>query len=67
MLVRSKLIQDCFLKKEAECTLAALQLLITYGERRACALVKFSDIIMKEICLLGIYQEVLSKINIGFM
>ena len=38
------------LKKEAECTLAALQLLIAWGERRACALVKFSNIMMKEIC-----------------
>ena len=42
--------QDCFLKKEADGTLAALEFLIAWGERLAFALVKFSDIIMKEIC-----------------
>ena len=42
--------QDCFLKKEAEGTLAALEFLIAWGERQAFALVKFSHIIMKEIC-----------------
>ena len=42
--------QDCFLKKEADGTLAALEFLIACGERLAFALVKFSDIIMKEIC-----------------
>ena len=38
------------LKKEADGTLAALEFLIAWGERLAFALVKFSDIIMKEIC-----------------
>ena len=42
--------QDCFLKKEAEGTLAALEFLIAWGERLAFALVKFSHVIMKEIC-----------------
>ena len=42
--------QDCFLKKEADGTLAALEFLIAWWERLAFALVKFSDIIMKEIC-----------------
>ena len=42
--------QDCFLKKEADGTLAALGYLMAWGERLAFALVKFSDIVMKEIC-----------------
>ena len=59
-------LQDCLLKKEAECTLAALQLLIAWGERRACVLVKFSNIIMKEICSLTVrcrYYAVKIKIT----
>ena len=43
-------VQDCFHKKEAECTLAALEFLIAWGKRLAFALVKYSNIIMKEIC-----------------
>ena len=42
--------QDCFLQKEAEGTLAALEFLIAWGERLTFALVKFTHIIMKEIC-----------------
>ena len=45
-----KYTQDCLLKKEAECTLAVLEFLIARGERLAFALIKFSHIIMKEIC-----------------
>ena len=38
------------LKKEAECKLATLQLLIAGGEKGAYVFVKFSNIIMKGIC-----------------
>ena len=58
--------QDCFLKKEAEGTLAALEFLIAWGERLAFALVKFSHIIMKEIRWSRVYQEVFYKVNIDF-
>ena len=42
----TKCVQDRFLKKEAGCTLAALEFLIAWEERLAFALVNFSHMIM---------------------
>ena len=46
----AKCVQDCLLKKKAECTLAALEFLIAWEERLAFALVEFRHMIMIEVC-----------------
>ena len=63
----TQLKKDCFLKKEAEDTLAALQCLMARRERQAFALVESCHIPMKDICYLCVKQNVFfKKVNVDF-